>query len=102
MILGKVVGTVVATQKDRGLEGFKLQVIQTLDIQTLRPGSRFLVAVDAVGAGTNEVVPVYKWKFRAVDRLDRRPSGRRGRRRHRRFCRDGGRNDLPKTPMNEH
>ena len=56
MILGKVVGTVVATQKDRGLEGFKLQVVQTLDMQTLEPGSRFLVAVDAVGAGTHEVV----------------------------------------------
>ncbi|MDE2888018.1 MAG: EutN/CcmL family microcompartment protein [Gemmatimonadota bacterium] len=56
MILGKVVGTVVATQKDKGLEGFKLQVVQTLDIQTLELGSRFLVAVDAVGAGANEVV----------------------------------------------
>ena len=56
MILGKVVGTVVATQKDSGLEGFKLQVVQALDIQTLKPESRFLVAVDAVGAGVNEVV----------------------------------------------
>ncbi len=56
MILGKVVGTVVATHKDRGLEGFKLLVLQTLDIQTLEPGNRFLVAVDAVGAGADEVV----------------------------------------------
>ncbi len=56
MILGKVVGTVVATQKDSGLVGFKLQVVQTLDVQTLEPGSRFLVAVDAVGAGNGEVV----------------------------------------------
>ena len=41
MILCKVVGTVVATQKDKGLEGFKLQVVQTLDIQTLKPGKPF-------------------------------------------------------------
>ena len=56
MILGRVVGTVVATQKDRGLEGFRLQVVQALDVQTLEPANRFLVAVDAVGAGTSEVV----------------------------------------------
>lgn len=56
MIMGKVVGTVVATQKDRGLDGFKLQIVQSLDIHTLEPQKGFLVAVDAVGAGAGEVV----------------------------------------------
>jgi len=56
MILGKVVGTVVATQKDRGLEGFKLQIVQTLDLPSMAPKASFLVAVDAVGAGQGEVV----------------------------------------------
>ena len=56
MIMGKVVGTVVATQKDSGLEGFKLQIVQSLDMPTMAPKDSFLVAVDAVGAGRDEIV----------------------------------------------
>jgi microcompartment protein CcmK/EutM len=56
MIVGKVVGTVVATQKDRGLNGFTLQIVQGVDLRTLEPGGNYLVAVDAVGAGIDEVV----------------------------------------------
>ncbi|MDA0747536.1 MAG: EutN/CcmL family microcompartment protein [bacterium] len=56
MIMGKVVGTVVATQKDSGLDGFKLQIVQSLDIQTQEAKQNFLVAVDAVGAGKDEIV----------------------------------------------
>jgi microcompartment protein CcmK/EutM len=56
MTLGKVVGTVVATQKDDGLKGFTLQIIQHIDCQTLEPGGGYLVAVDALGAGRGEVV----------------------------------------------
>ena len=56
MTLGKVVGTVVATQKDHGLEGFKLQIVQTLDMPSFTPKDSFVVAVDAVGAGDGEVV----------------------------------------------
>ena len=56
MIIGKAVGTVVATQKDRGLSGFKLQIVQQMDIRTLEPKESFLVAVDAVGAGVGEIV----------------------------------------------
>lgn len=56
MIMGKVVGTVVATQKDRGLDGFKLQIVQSVDIPTLKAGEDALVAVDAVGAGIGEIV----------------------------------------------
>ena len=33
MLLGKVVGTVVASQKDEKLEGMKLLVLQRLDIE---------------------------------------------------------------------
>jgi microcompartment protein CcmK/EutM len=56
MIMGKVVGTVVATQKDSGLDGFKLQIVRSVDIPTLKAGENALVAVDAVGAGTGEIV----------------------------------------------
>ena len=56
MIMGKVVGTVVATQKDSGLEGYKLQIVQNLELPSMSPKDTFLVAVDGVGAGKGEVV----------------------------------------------
>jgi microcompartment protein CcmK/EutM len=56
MTLGRVVGTVVATQKDPGLTGFKLQIVQSVDLSTMEPSSGFVVAVDAVGAGEGEIV----------------------------------------------
>ena len=56
MTLGRVVGTVVATQKDPGLTGFKLQIVQNVDMSTMEPTSGFVVAVDAVGAGEGEMV----------------------------------------------
>jgi len=55
MLLAKVVGTVVASQKDERLIGFKFLVLQRLDINgDLENG--YVVAVDAVGAGVGEVV----------------------------------------------
>jgi microcompartment protein CcmK/EutM len=55
MLLGKVVGTLVASQKDEKLEGMKFLVLQRLDIQG-RPQDGYVVATDAVGAGISEVV----------------------------------------------
>jgi microcompartment protein CcmK/EutM len=55
MNLGKVVGTVVSTRKDEKLVGTKLQVVRQIDPEGKETGS-FVVAVDAVGAGTGEVV----------------------------------------------
>lgn len=55
MTLGRVVGTVVATRKDERLSGFKLQVVETVDLD-LRPTGAFTVAVDVVGAGAGEIV----------------------------------------------
>lgn len=55
MTLGKVVGTVVSTQKDPKLAGGKLLVIQQLDMQG-HPTKTFNVAYDSVGAGNHEVV----------------------------------------------
>ena len=55
MLLAKVVGTVVASQKDERLIGFKFLVLQRMDINGgLENG--YVVAVDAVGAGVGEVV----------------------------------------------
>ncbi|MBZ0269970.1 EutN/CcmL family microcompartment protein [bacterium] len=55
MTLGRVVGTVVATRKEERLQGFKLQLVETVDLDMKATGA-FLVAVDAVGAGVGEIV----------------------------------------------
>jgi microcompartment protein CcmK/EutM len=55
VILGKVVGTVVSTRKEETLAGLKLLVVRELDTN-LKAKSSFVVAADAVGAGTGEVV----------------------------------------------
>lgn len=55
MLLGKVIGTVVASQKDPKLEGLTLQVVQQFDIAG-KLSKSYVVAIDAVGAGVGEVV----------------------------------------------
>ncbi len=55
MLLGKVVGTVVATRKEPTLEGSKLLVVRGLDLDG-KPTATLVVAVDAVGAGVGEWV----------------------------------------------
>lgn len=55
MFLGKVVGTVVSTQKDHKLQGLKLLLVQhmTIDMELTKS---FTVVADGVGAGRDEVV----------------------------------------------
>ncbi len=55
MLLGRVVGTVVATRKDPRLEGKKLLVVRTID-PSGKDLSGYLVAVDTVSAGFKEKV----------------------------------------------
>jgi len=55
MLLGKVVGTLVATRKEPTLEGLKFLVLRQLDIEGRETGG-YRVAADAVGAGLGEVV----------------------------------------------
>ena len=55
MILGRVIGTVVADRKDEGLLGQKLLLVRNLAVDG-SDGSGFVVAVDSVGAGEGEVV----------------------------------------------
>ena len=58
MVIGRVTGTVVCTQKDQGLNGEKMLVVQPLDIGTLEKNGTRLVALDSVGAGEGELVVV--------------------------------------------
>jgi len=55
MLLGKVVGTLVATRKEPSMEGFKFLVVRQIDVNGQEMGG-YVVAVDAVGAGVEEVV----------------------------------------------
>ena len=55
MVLGKVVGTVISTQKDEKLEGMKFYVVNELDLSMNFTG-KSVIAVDAVGAGEHEIV----------------------------------------------
>lgn len=63
MIIARVVGSVVATQKTASLTGRKLLTVEPLqlgpeDAEELTSTHRLLVAVDAVGAGVGETVLV--------------------------------------------
>jgi ethanolamine utilization protein EutN len=55
MQVGRVVGTLVATRKHESLVGMKLLLVQPLNLR-LRPEGSWRVMVDAVGAGTGELV----------------------------------------------
>jgi len=55
MLLGKVVGTLVASRKEASLEGLKFLVLKQLDLEGKETGG-YRVAADAVGAGLGEVV----------------------------------------------
>ena len=57
MVLGKVVGTVVATRKDSRLVSNKLLVVRPMDPRGKAEGA-YLVAVDTVDAGVGETVLV--------------------------------------------
>ena len=58
MILGRIIGTVVCTQKDPRLSGHSLQVVEPILMATQKSDGKPLVAIDTVGAGLGEVVLV--------------------------------------------
>lgn len=55
MLLGRVAGTLVSTDKEPKMEGMSFRVLQTIDTDAQATGG-YVVAVDAVGAGVGEVV----------------------------------------------
>ena len=57
MILCKVTGTLVATQKNEHLKSEKLLIVQPVDLQGA-PIGRDLIALDSVDAGLNDTVLV--------------------------------------------
>ncbi len=55
MLLARVAGTLVATDKEPTLEGLSFRVLSQLNTDNQETGS-YVVAVDAIGAGVGEVV----------------------------------------------
>jgi microcompartment protein CcmK/EutM len=55
MLLGRVIGTIWATQKEPSLEGMKLLIVREVDLN-YKAKDKFVVAVDTVQAGLGEIV----------------------------------------------
>jgi ethanolamine utilization protein EutN len=55
MLIGRVIGTVVSTQKHKKFESAKLLLVQPLNIDDT-PRGHALLAIDGVGAGVHEKV----------------------------------------------
>lgn len=56
MILGRITGTVVATQKNRHLENNRLLIVQPVELDTRKPVGNSMVALDKVDAGEGDLV----------------------------------------------
>jgi len=56
MILAKVIGTVVSSQKAQKMDGIKFLLLEKIDPVTLKGKSDFVVSMDSVGAGVGEIV----------------------------------------------
>ena len=69
--MGRVIGTLVATQKHRKLEGAKLLVVQPLDLEE-QPRGTPVLTIDSVGAGIGEIVLIVQEGRAAVDALGRK------------------------------
>ncbi|MFM8395074.1 MAG: EutN/CcmL family microcompartment protein [Acidobacteriota bacterium] len=57
MIIGRIIGNIVATRKDPRLEGMKLLLVRPINLRG-EDESGYLVAIDTVGAGYREQVLV--------------------------------------------
>ena len=55
MILAKVIGTIVSTQKESSMDGLKFLLLQQIDSDGKKRGG-IVVAADAVDAGVGEIV----------------------------------------------
>jgi ethanolamine utilization protein EutN len=57
MIIGRVIGNVVSVIKDRSYDGFKLLVVQEMNIDGTYDDN-FYISADLIGVGNDEVVMV--------------------------------------------
>lgn len=75
MILARVVGTIVSSQKAPKIDGIKFLLLEKIDPLTLKGKNDFVVSMDSVGAGVNEIVfYVSGSSARFTDVTDGRPT----------------------------
>jgi ethanolamine utilization protein EutN len=70
MLIGRVLGNVVSTQKNQKLEGTKLLLVQPLDLEG-EPRGASVIAVDSVDAGVGDRVLLVLDGKAAMTALDR-------------------------------
>lgn len=56
MMIGRVKGSVISTNKCEVLNGWKLLIVQPLEIETMKEKGEHVVAMDGIGAGDGEIV----------------------------------------------
>jgi len=56
MLLARVRGTVVSTHKPGSMEGLRLLLLEKIDPTSLAGKGDYVVAIDAVGANSGEIV----------------------------------------------
>ncbi len=56
MLIGRVKGTVVSSNKADKLTGSKLLIVQPVDIETFEEKGEYVICVDDVGAGDGDIV----------------------------------------------
>jgi len=56
MTVGIVKGTVVSSTKCKQLDGWKLLIVQPIDLETMKEKGQHVVVFDGVGAGEGEIV----------------------------------------------
>ena len=56
MIVGRVTGNVVSSNKVEKLRNAKLLIVQTVDIATMEMKDDYLIMIDDVGAGVGDLV----------------------------------------------
>jgi ethanolamine utilization protein EutN len=72
MLIGRVIGEIVASEKHPSHEGLKLLTVAVLELDgSLRPDAPY-VAADAVGAGVGEKVLITLDGFGAMSAVGRR------------------------------
>ena len=65
MIIARVVGNIIATQKQQSHEGKKILLIQPLDLED-QPAGDVVAALDSVGAGIGDRVLAVQEGFSAM------------------------------------
>jgi microcompartment protein CcmK/EutM len=58
VLLAKVKGNIVSTQKDKHLNGHKLMLIRTVDLEGNFIGKKDIVAIDLIDSGIGDTVLV--------------------------------------------